>query len=100
MIRKKPSKHNRRESTVGSRDSPPSGPDIQAKRETVVLNILRLLVKKGMSDKDLARETGYTLRFVRGFLFADPGKLTIPEMEHIAVKLGVRFRDLLKERVF
>ena len=100
MIRKRPSKRNLQESTARSCGSPASGPDIQAKRETVVLNILRLLVKKGMSDKGLARETGYTLRFVRGFLFGDPGKLTIPEMEHIASKLGVRFRDLLKVRAF
>jgi len=96
MIRKRPAKRDGRLSV--SRGSPPSGPDVPARRETFVLNVLRRLVKKGMSDREFARETGYTLRFVRGFLFGDPGKLTLAHMEHIASTLGVRLRDLLKAR--
>jgi transcriptional regulator with XRE-family HTH domain len=65
--------------------------------EIVVVNIRYFLAKRGMSLQELALGSGHTPEYLEEAM-NNPGMLRLDNLEAIARKLGVHFRDLLTER--
>jgi DNA-binding Xre family transcriptional regulator len=98
MMRKKRTRNHRQLSASGARVAAVSAAVRLKAHELLAAKLRRILEERRVSERELARRTGYKLRFVREILGGRSRRLSLEGMEKVAAALGVDVTDLVGNR--